>query len=459
MIIKTVLADQGDEIATLQARQSGKTEAIADTLLTLGVFYPNILKRKLSVGIFAPAFSQATQIARRRLFERYSSIRQFLENFNVVMDIGRAHFSSLFILHDLTSDTESRVRVLSGAPNANIIGETLDIAVIEQVENMDPSKMINDIFPMLSATGGVRILSGTPSLEVKNTYFYDILTNPKKQRPPQGTNPKGSYVHVVDWKQASKYSDKYRSFVQKEAERIGVDSDEFRATYNIEWIVLRNKFISRIELEALGETILASDPKKRIVHYTPDPELPRYFGWDPARGEDRSVMTCIERDDNFHHHIVEWREFQGLEYELQLDEAIEFLRHWKPKVLLIDATGLGDPIPEFTRKWARERLDFPVQIEGYKYTTEKKSDIGKLLDAEMHMRRVFYPIDTPQRREREHFKEDFLGLERNYKGNYLNLDHPDRHGCHNDYATSLELALWASLRMEFQAVMLETDLF
>lgn len=463
ILLDIILSDEGDEIGVLQSRQSGKTETIADTLLTVGVFYPNVMKRKLSIGIFAPAFSQATQVARRRLFTRYTSVRQFLEGFDITMDIGRAHFSSLFVLHDLNNDIESRVRVLSGAPNANIIGETLDIAVIEQVENMNPSKMINDIFPMLSATGGCRVLAGTPSLEVKNTYYYDLMTKPEKQRPPYGTNPDGSFVFTVDWKEAAKFSSKYHDFVRKEADRIGVDSDEFRATYNIEWIVLRNKFITRQELEALGSTILKSQ-KPKYPHYLHDPDLPRFIGWDPARGEDRSVMTCIERDDAFHHWILEWLEFQGIKWETQLDDAINFLQVWKPQVLLIDSTGLGDPIPEFANKWFREKraegvIDFDCYIEGYKYTSQSKDEINKMLDAEMHMKRVSFPVDTPQRREREHFKEDFLNLERNYKGNKLNLDHPDRHGTHNDYCTSLELALYASLKRSFTPVMRETTLF
>lgn len=447
MIIERVLIGEGDEIAVLQARQSGKTEAIADTLLTLSVGYPIILHKKLSAGIFAPAFSQATIVARRRLYERYSSIRQFLEQFNLVMDIGAAHFSQLFILEDIKSHVQSRVRVMSGAPNANIIGETLNIAVIEQVEEMDPTKMINDIFPMLSSTGGVRVLSGTPSLEVKNTYYYDVLTKPEHQRPPWGTNLKGSFIHVVDWREAAKYSNPYREFVLQESDRIGADSDEFRATYNIEWITLRNKFINHEELKSLEEE-----------NYVPDPDLPHYVGWDVARGADRSVMTCIERDDLFHHHILEWLEFEGLDWEPQLDDATEFLRRWKPRTLLIDSTGEGDPIPEFARKWARQYLDFSVEIDGYKYTSPSKDRINKLLDAEMHMKRVHYPIDTPQRKEREHFKEDFVNLERNYAGNNLNLDHPARHGCHNDYCQSLELSLWASLKRDFVPTMREVDI-
>lgn len=457
LMIELALLAKGDELAVLQSRQSGKTEAIADTLLILSVGFPTILKRKLSAGIFAPAFSQATVVARRRLYERFSSVRVFLEQFNLVMDIGAAHFSQLFILEDVKSHLQSRVRVMSGAPNANIIGETLDIAVIEQVEEMEPTKMQQDIFPMLSATGGLRILSGTPSLEVKNTYYYDVLTKPEKQRPPWGTNPNGSYIHVVDWREAAKYSETYRDYVMREAERIGGDSDVFRTAFNIEWITLLNKFISRDQLEALSELIVAPDPKTHLPYYPTDPKLPRTVGWDPARGADRSVMTVTERDDMFHHHILEWMEFEGLDWEPQLDEATELLRHWKPNLLLIDSTGEGDPIPEFARKWARERLDFHVDVEGYKYTSQSKDVINKLLDAEMHMKRVFFPIDTLQRREREHFKEDFLNLERNYAGNYMNLDHPSRSGCHNDYCTSLELALWASLKRSFTPVMREVD--
>lgn len=472
IIIKLALILEGDEIAVLQARQSGKTEATADTFLTLCAFFPSILKKPLNIGIFAPAFSQATQVARLRLFKRYTATQAFLERFNLVMEIGKAHFSSLFILTDLESEISSRIRILSGAPQSNIKGETFDIVLIEQVEHMDSSKMLDAIFPMLSATGGLRILSGTPSLEITNDYYYHLMTDPTKQRPPHGTNPKGSYIFTVDWREAAKYAPKYHAYIMKEAERIGSDSDEFRATYNIEWIVLRNKFITREKLEDLGEYIINPDPEGIKPFYPVDfttdynqkSGLPRFIGWDPARENDRSVMTVVERDDKFHNHIIEWKSFQGLEWEPQLDEALDLILRHQPQVFLVESTGLGDPIPEFTRKWFRERkrkgdIKFYTVVEGYKYNSQTCDTIQKYIDAEMHMGRVHYPLDTSQRRERGHFISDYLGLERNYKGNYLHLDHPQRSGAHNDFCTSLEVAVWASLKMQFRPAVRVTDLF
>jgi hypothetical protein len=311
------------------------------------------------------------------------------------------------------------------------------VALIEQVEDLDPVKITNDIYPMLSTTGGVSILSGTPSLEVKNTYFYNIMTRPDLQRPPQGTNPNGATVFTVDWREAAKYSLTYRDFVQLQAERLGPDSDVFRAVYNIEWIVLRNKFISIEELRQLEEPL-----------FVPEPSFSCYVGWDPARGADRSVATCVYRDQKLFHHVVEWREMEGVDWESQLRvDILPFLKARSPRRLLIDSTR-DDPVVEYAQRYARE-MRLNVSIEGFKYTSESKDAIGKVLDTEMHQKRVFFPVDSSQKRELSHFREDFLGLERNYKGNILNLDHPSTQGAHNDYCTSLELALWASLRKEF----------
>ena len=55
--------------------------------------------------------------------------------------------------------------------SANIKGESLDFALIEQAEDADEGKLKNDVFPMLSASGGIRLLSGTSTVEVVNPYF------------------------------------------------------------------------------------------------------------------------------------------------------------------------------------------------------------------------------------------------------------------------------------------------
>jgi hypothetical protein len=371
-----------------------------------------------------------------------------------ILVLGESHFSTLYVLKSVNTDIESKIRFMTSSGRAVIKGETLECALMEQVEDLQAEKIATDVFPMMASTGGLKILSGTPSLSVINTYYYDNMRYPAKQRPYKynlnGINPNGVYVHTVDWQRAAKASEIYRLYCLDQAEKLGVTSDSFRTAYGIEWITLRNKFITFEELNCLVED------------YVPNPNLSRAVGWDPARGEDRSVMTCVELDGNMHNHVIAWKEFNGLNWEPQLDEALMFLQHWKPKIMLIDSTGEGDPIPEFTKKWIRERqpqLQNFIDVRGYKYTTESKDAINKFLDAEMHNFRVHFPRGYPDQRELLHFKEDFLNLERNYTGNKLNLDHPKSGQYHNDYCTSLELALWANLKIRFKGYGTVTDLF
>jgi len=43
-----------------------------------------------------------------------------------------------------------------------------------------------------------------------------------------------------------------------------------------------------------------------------------------------------------------------------------------------------------------------------------------------------------------------IDAEKVYEGNFLNLKAPDRRGCHDDYVSSLTLALQASLKPRFK---------
>jgi len=88
---------------------------------------------------------------------------------------------------------------------------------------------------MGSATGAPRVLSGTPSLEIRNKYFYDVSTR----------NPNGSYVFTVDHKIAGEYLEAYRRYVEREKRRIGDGNDEFRTQYGVEWVIQRNRLIDR----------------------------------------------------------------------------------------------------------------------------------------------------------------------------------------------------------------------
>jgi len=427
VIIESTLRADGDEIVLLWARQSGKTELVVITVLTLCLYYIKRLIENFSVGIFAPAQSQGILVTRERLMKYFKKLRSLFEEQGIRLDLGVGRTTELSILTNIEKGCEARIRALSADETAHIMGETFNLIVVEQTEEVDESKLINDIFPMGSAKGAPRILLGTPSLEIRNRYFYDISTR----------NPSGSHVFSVDYKIAGQYREAYRRYVEREKRRVGEQSDEFRTQYGVEWIVQRSRLIDRDSL------ILLAEP------YTSNPESLRFGGVDIAKQIDFTVAMLIERAGD-EHHILRWAELQGNNYEEQANILKDFFCPYKPDNICVDSTGAGDPIVDLLAN----RMKGISEVEGIPSTEKNLDTMYKRLELELLNRRIHYPpeeaiIEEEQKRYRRRFIEQMIDIEKVYEGNFLNLKAPNRRGCHDDYVSSLALALQASLKPRF----------
>jgi len=424
---------QGKEATILQARQSGKTETVADTVLILGLFYIGIARQTFTCGLFAPVESMITHVTRNRLRDRYYSIRTFLLKKGIKLTAGMGVTSSLFILRSTKTLCEARVRSLSAGESAKIIGETFQLMIVEQSELISPVKLKNDIFPMGAESGGVRILTGTTSPYLVNDYFRKAIDqwNPD----PRKNASTSDYVRIVDWIEASKYSKKYRRYVEDERKKLKPESIEFRTQYALEWAGLRVKFTTWEDL-ALQE-----------IDYQPVRERLRFYGIDVAKAGDSTVVTIIEIDGTSIH-IIAWLELEGIDYEVQVEKIVRFLRKYAPlRYGLIDSVAMGQVVYDMLKK----RLFRFAPIEDYYGSKQSNDDMYKTMDREFIHDRVFYPKDTRYRREKNKFLEQMIDLERTYQGSYLKLHHPKVKGRHDDYPQSLALAIYAFEEKQFTA--------
>jgi len=426
-IIKSTLKGSCDEIVLLWARQSGKTETVVMTVLALCLYHIKRLIENFRVGIFAPAQSQSVIVTRERLMKYFKKLRSLFEDQGIRLDLGVGRTTELSILTNVKEGCEARIRAMSADETAHIMGETFNLIVVEQTEEVDESKLLKDIFPMAVATGAPRILSGTPSLGICNKYFYEVSTR----------NPSGSYISTVNHKVAGEYREAYRRSVDREKRRVGEESDEFKTQYGVEWIVQRSRLIDRYSL------ILLEEP------YTSNPESKRFGGIDVAKQVDFTVATLIERSGE-EHHILSWVELQGRNYEDQADILKEFFASYKPDNICVDSTGPGDPTVDLLTN----RLKGIAEVEGIPSTQKNLDTIYKRLERELLNGRIHYPPEEAisgeeQKRCRRRFIEQMIDVEKVYEGNFLNLKAPSRRGCHDDYVSSLALALQASLKPRF----------
>ena len=421
-MIEAQLQMSGAELITLMARQSGKTEATTMTVLALAVYYITVLKRNYNVGVFAPARSQAIDVFRSRIKERFNELKPLFHQLNVTSHLGEGRTTKLFYIASLKDPLEARIVCMSSDRSAHIKGETLDLIIVEQTEDADESKMKDDIFPMASSTGGIRILNGTSTTHIINDYFFDACIKA------------GPDVFVVDCYEAGDYNQTYAKFIEQEKLRYGSSSPEFAAQYELKWEMVSNKFIMNrekfIHLEETytpaGGLLSANSPLRRTA------------AWDPARGNDYSWVTVLEGENPVH--IIDWWYRQGVNLESQALELGPWLMQRGVTTLAIGVIGLGQgPADIFANRFTH------IELERITEGANQQDVMFKLLDKEIENRRIFYPKEDSL--EKQLFLSQILRAERIYVGNKLHVTAPkEGHMNHDDSVDSLSMCLWTHLK-------------
>ncbi len=417
-IIEAVLRAEGDEILRLQARQSGKTEAVINAIITLSIFFLSVLGMRFECGLFAPARAQAIQVTRARIRVRMGAIEEFINTIGLttMLDVGRT--TGLYVIHDLHSGLESQITSLSADKKANIKGETLNLVILEQVEDMDDEKMISDIFPMGAAVAGTRVLSGTSTLEIHNEYFYNKVAIASSDEDV-----------IIDCTEAMKYNPKYKLYIEKEKIRLGEDSLEFRAQYYLEWGTTMIHFIE--DRQAFLELTREIEPAEGI---------PKVAGWDPARMNDYSVVTVMEsRFEGTEEKsiVTDWWHSQGTNLEEQVYVVAEWLQERGVTVLAVDAIGIGIGVCDMLEN----HLDGSIEIIRVNMSAAQQDEMFKLVDREVKTKRLHYPI-APSR-ARNLFLQQIFRVQKKFSGRSLLVEAPPGRDSHDDFVDSLALAMWA----------------
>ena len=342
---------------------------IALTILNL-----TLMKRSYAVGIFAPARSQAIDVDRERLRDRVAQLSEYLKAQGIRHDpTGGGKTVKNFYLY--SGVHTFRVRMESVDPEAEIKGATMNLLIFEQPEDMNESKIKNDVFPMGAAVRGSKVFNGTPTTGVNNPYFYNLCVRKKP-------------ALVVDWKEAGRWRPGYLEYVVGELDRLGEDDPAFRSQYGLEWIPGLAKFTTPEDVEA-----------HMLYTYQPDfVYRRRAMGVDWAKQQDDTAYPILEqcnspdhkdRNNNIcnHLHLLALAEEHGVNYPEQTDRIIEWARLWKISRTCDDAVGAGDP----NNDYLTERLRGISEVEGLTLTTVMNDNISNLFAREWNAKRIWLP--------------------------------------------------------------------
>lgn len=160
--------------------------------------------------------------------------------------------------------------------------------------------------------------------------------------------------------------------------------------------------------------------KGNLEPYT---EAKRYvMGGDLAKYQDFTVLSVLDENG----HLCAHDRFGELDWVFQRRRIVNLAQKYHCR-LLIDSTGLGDPIYDELKRET-------IRVEGYKFTSASKKDLIENLSIMIENKQVSYPEIPELINELELF-----GFTRT-KGGTIQYAAPE--GYYDDCVISLALAAW-----------------
>jgi len=445
-IMESVIINDGEEVTALAARQSGKSETIANTVATLMVLlprlaqmYPDLLgqfKDGIWIGMFAPVEGQVETLFGRTV-NRLTSERaqEILGDPEIDDSLGKVPGITRQIK---LKKSGSSLMMMTANPRAKIESKSFHLIVIDECQGADDFIVSKSISPMLAYYSGTMVKTGTPT-NVKNNFYRSIQLNKRRQT----SRGKRQNHFQWDWRDVSKVNPKYDKFVRKEMLRIGEDSDEFQMSYNCKWMLEKGMFVTSTVMDELGDT---SQEVVRAWHRTPV-----VVGIDPARKMDSTVVTVVwvdwDRPDEFgyyDHRVLNWLEIQGDDWEDQYFQIVNFLANYNVLIVGVDANGVGDAVAQ------RLKLLLPrAEVVPLSSSQSEQSKRWKHLKALIDRRMIGFPAHAKTRRLRTYkrFYQQMTDLETKFQGPNFTAQAPDEAHAHDDFADSLAIACCLTLDM------------
>jgi len=367
-VMESVTLRQGLTFSVEIARQGGKNELSAQIevlLLTLNIAKGgNLIK-------CSPTFKPQTIISMQRLKDRLNEwgYRGFWES-----EMG-------YIIRL----REARAIFLSADESANVVGNTAHLLLeIDESQDVSKEKYTKEFKPMGATTNVTTVHYGT-------TWDDSTLLEEVKQTNLELERRDGIKRHFrYDWQEVAKYNPDYRRYVEGEQGRLGESHPLFQTQYALHPIRGGGGFLSlqqRAQLQGdhprnhrrqdhkvylagidiAGEAeeqddimMRAISPKRdstviTIGELQPPPE--EAFGKEPALN------------------IVQHCSWTGVTHFDLYPQMVDLLKNtWNCRRIVVDATGIGEPVASFLRK------ELGSRVVPFHFTQRSKSDLGfKLL--------------------------------------------------------------------------------
>ncbi len=429
-ILDSVFNKKGLTFSVEMARQGGKNELSAQLELLLLTFYMTQPKNLVKCS---PTFKPQTVISMMRLRDR----------------LNDAGFSGIWTaeLGYIIRLGNARAVFLSADESANVVGNTAHILLeIDEAQDVSQEKYSKEFKPMGATANVTTIHYGT-------TWDDSTLLEEVKQTNLELERQDGVKRHFrYDWEEIASYNPDYRAYVEAERERLGENHPLFLTQYRLLPLQGGGGFLSLQQLAQLEGEHNRKRRAQRGKSYIAGIDLAGEAGGEsldrPPRdstvvtiGElDFSVCDDIQRQPRIK--VVEHYSWTGKKHAELYPRLVDILKNvWKCRRIVVDATGLGQPVSSFLRKALGSR------VSPFTFTQKSKSELGfKLLAAINSGRLKVYDRDGSD--ECRQFWRELDRAKCHYRPSQtLNFYVSPSEG-HDDFLMSLALLVEAAERYE-----------
>lgn len=438
-IMESMIIKDGATVTALFARQSGKTETVAATVATLMIMLPRLAKVEpfnvwlddykegVWVGAFAPVDDMAKTLFSRIVSMLTSSQAQAILADPAIDDRTKGRGGEIVL-----EKCGSLVRRQTAHPRASIEGKTYHIVLIDESQVADQKVVDKSIRPMRAAKRGTVVMTGTPSYE-KGVFYREIQQN-KRAGLIRGAR---TNHYEADYREVSKWNKYYEGSVKEDLLRMGYESDEFKLSYRLMWLLEQGMFTTSERLGELGDKSMETQK----AFYA----SPIVIGIDPARKVDSTIVTALMVDwdsrDEFGYYdtrILNWLDLQGQDWESQYYRIVEFVSKYDVWAIGVDAGGMGDVVA------SRLRVLMPhISVIDVSSMRQQQSERWKYLREVIDRGKICWPAHakTVQLRTYKNFIQQMSDLQVKFEGPYMLAEAPKEVNAHDDYCDSLAIAL------------------
>lgn len=463
-VILSVLRSDSEDITGLFSRQSGKSTVVAVIVDGMMVMLPLLaqittnpdkensppvfadpriqkFKNGFWVGIYAPSHEQSGLLFDKILHYLHSEhAHEVLADDEIGIEMDDKKDSARAELPN-----GSYAKCHSSALQAKIEGASWHLIIGEEAQDINAYVWRKSIVPMAASTAASFVQIGTCNM-TRSAFYDKCQQNVREDVKQQDQSLKLHFQY--DFEVAARANQWYRIHIQKKMAELGYDSDEFRLSYRLHWILERGMFVEPTLFDLMG---------KNYSPVTYDPVNVIYVGIDVGKAESSTVVTVVqpdytkggyvgEGDFRCHKRVLNWLQITGDDYVAQFSQIRDFLANYRGlKRIMIDATGVGEAMADMLENYFQAQIA-ANELELIRFIADQSTNhdgYSRLL-ADLQNERFEYPNSERARKgqKQRNFVSQMTNLQKVYRGAYLAVEAGDETS-YKDFCSSLMLGCLA----------------